>query len=604
MHGQSILEPQRATDAAPITPEESPNEQPVNEGESPDVAHADYVGFTHWSAILDEIDSLRTELSSSSELEEELQQPLMTTHGLCQESIFGSPESYSLERVIRDHLPAKPDADKLLTTYFQGETFILPFIHTFHFRDQHEQFWSSTKTANPLWLSILFSIFHLATLVRPSTRSTDLVDEEVSAKNFHFHAAAGQCLVIGRYHRPQAFVVEALLMYAHCKSVSSLDPLRETGAIHGMAVRSAYQLGYHRDPDHFKTFNAFEGEMRRRTWAVCKQLDLMTSFQLGLPSSICLENCDTKPLRSLSDSDFGPDSHKLPPSRPDSQITRLSWFLVKERQMPSFAKVCRDALSFQERSDAEIQRLDQEIRQMHEMIPENLKTRSLSESASDAPFIVVTRIYLDFISLKSLCVLHRRYMARGNHFSTMACLDAGKRIVSQFIEMYREFAPGGHLHAEKWMLNCYTMNDFLLGTTVLCLFLHSRPHRVAWTANCDEIREDEIVNLLEQARSICLEKSVSKDAQRVARIVQLTLAKATKTEDFSEPGYSSMPNVSSLPFTYDPELETPFANSLHDENMSWNDDPFGLFQPFPLTDDGMTELDWAVFDPSMLTRDT
>lgn len=384
MHSQAASKSRHDTKVLPVTPEDSPDEQTVSQGQSPKDDHAGYVGFTHWSAVLDEIDGLKTELSNTQELEEETQHPSATTHNSCRESIFGSPENYSLEQTILDHMPLKHDADRLLSIHFQGENFILPFIHTYHFQTQYEQFWSNTKKVNPLWLSILFSIFHLASLVETSNRSADMTGKEVPTGNFHFHAAAGQCLVIGEYHHPQEFVVEALVIYAHCKSVTSLDPQRETGAILGMAVRSAYQLGYHRDPDHFKTFTVFEGEMRRRSWAVCKQLDLMTSFQLGLPSSICLENCDTMHLRNLNDIDFGPDTQELPLSRPDDQVTRLLWFVVKDRQMPSFAKVCRDALSHQEKSEYEIRALDQEIREMHSMIPDSFKTRPLSKSLCDS----------------------------------------------------------------------------------------------------------------------------------------------------------------------------------------------------------------------------
>jgi hypothetical protein len=157
MHSQSTSKSQQEASVPPITPEESPHNQLVGQGESPKVEHADYVGFTHWSAVLDEIDGLKADLSSTPELEEEIQQPSMTTHNLSQESIFGSPETYSLEQVILDYLPPKCEADQLLSIYFQGKNFILPFIHTFHFRNQYEQFWSNTENVNPLWLSILLN---------------------------------------------------------------------------------------------------------------------------------------------------------------------------------------------------------------------------------------------------------------------------------------------------------------------------------------------------------------------------------------------------------------------------------------------------------------
>lgn len=311
-------------------------------------------------------------------------------------------------------------------------------------------------------------------------------------------------------------------MYAHCKNLRSLDPSREAGAILGMVVRLAYEMGYHRDPHSFGSFTVFEGEMCRRFWAACKQMDLMISFQLGLPSYICLEDCDTRSPRNLLDSEFDADTQVLPASRSENEATRLLWFIVKERQMISFSKVCQDVLSFKEKSEAETVQIDKEIREMHTTIPDVLRTRPLSESIADAPFLIMTRLYVDFIYLKRLCVLHRRYMARGNVFSTRSCVEAGKRLVSQFIDMYKEFSPGGQLHMERWMLSNFTMNHFLLGVMVLCLVVHTSWERGLQNSAIDTATESKVLALLEQSHAICVEKSIaSRDARRVSHAVVL-----------------------------------------------------------------------------------
>jgi hypothetical protein len=62
-------------------------------------------------------------------------------------------------------------------------------------------------------------------------------------------------------------------MYAQCKKMQSLDPSREAWAVFGMVVQWAHEMGYHRDPDSLGSFSPFEGEMRRRFWALCKQVD-------------------------------------------------------------------------------------------------------------------------------------------------------------------------------------------------------------------------------------------------------------------------------------------------------------------------------------------
>jgi hypothetical protein len=192
--------------------------------------------------------------------------------------------------------------------------------------------------------------------------------------------------------------------------------------------------------------------------------------------------------------------------------------------MISFAKVCQDALSFKEKPDAEIIELDQEIRAMRTTIPEVLRVRPLSDSITDPPFLIMTRLYIEFICLKSLCVLHRKYMARGNVFSTSSCIEAGERLVGLFIDMYKEFSPGGQLYTGRWMLNNFTVNDFLLGVMVLCLAIHTKRRKISENSSINNVTEGRVLALLEQSHSICVEKSpLSRGARRVAHAVRLTL---------------------------------------------------------------------------------
>jgi hypothetical protein len=365
-------------------------------------------------------------------------------------------------------------------------------------------------------------------------------------------------------------------MYAQCKNMRSLDPSREAGAIFGMVVRMAHEMGYHRDPDLLGSFSPFEGEMRRRFWALCKQVDLMVSFQLGLPSNICLENCDTKSPRNLTDLDFDVDTKVLPPSRPEDEAIGLLWFIVKDRQMDSFYKVCRDALSFHEKSHTEILQLDSEIRRMFTTIPSALRTRPLADSIADPPFLIMTRIYVEFIYLKSLCVFHRKYMTRGNQFSTNSCMEAGQRLVRQFIEIYTEFSPGGRLHGHHWMLTNFTMNDFLLGVMVLCLVVHIHrrgPQSSVIIPQAEEI----ILPLLKQAHAICVEKSsASQDARYVSRAITALLdGPVTRAVAPTSP------------------VEHRTSNSMDGISLGWLD-PFYI-------EDG-EGLDWGLLDSLLLNQ--
>jgi hypothetical protein len=94
---------------------------------------------------------------------------------------------------------------------------------------------------------------------------------------------------------------------------------------------------------------------------------------------------------------------------------------------------------------------------------------------------------------------------------------------------------------ERWMLGNFTMNDFLLGVMVLCLVVHIRWKRGSDNSAIDIATENEVLSLLEQSHTICVEKSTTcRDARRVSHAIQLTLNGAK-----SPNGLESIPS----PFT-------------------------------------------------------
>ncbi|KAL9612891.1 MAG: hypothetical protein Q9167_002524 [Letrouitia subvulpina] len=553
-----------------------------------------YVGSTHWSAVLNDLLDLKELLHSSPEIQNlQYELPMGASH-VGNEPIFGAFSSFSLDKIVSEFLPAKVDVDRLLSHYFQGPVFIIPILHKYQFERQYREFWANPMEVKPLWLSILLSICYMSAEVRKITDPGGPPLKEFFAENSFLHTAAGQCLVLGEYNRPQELAVEALAMYAQSKHVQTLDPSREAGVVLSMAVRAAYHLGYHRDPDLSGRFTVFEGEMRRRCWAICKQMDLMTSFELGLPSNICMENCDTKSPRNLFDSDFNEDTQELPSSRSENEATRQLWFIVKDRMMVSFSKVCRDALSFYVKSEEDVVQLDQEIRQMYETIPQVLRVKDMSESVTESPFIIFTRIYVEFIYLKCQCVLHRRYMARGNASSTVCCINAGKRLVSQFIDISKEFSPGGQLYMQRWMLTNYTMNDFLLGVMVLCFALYIGWNKHDQSLHIDTNTKEEILTLLESSHTILVDKSAScKDARRVSHVVRQILD-STKKSSKPASNVESPPGVAK-----NLEIAQPQTSGSHGSESF-----YGPLEPLTFMNSPVGDFDWTMFDSEVFNQDT
>ena len=94
---------------------------------------------------------------------------------------------------------------------------------------------------------------------------------------------------------------------------------------------------------------------------------------------------------------------------------------------------------------------------MHKTLPNVLRTRPLTESFTNPPFLIITRLYIELIHLKSLYVLHKRYIAHGSEFSTNRYIKAAVKLVSGFIDMFQEFSPGGQLYYHSGIAILHTL---------------------------------------------------------------------------------------------------------------------------------------------------
>ncbi|KAL2414890.1 Zn(2)-C6 fungal-type transcription factor mpsB [Exophiala dermatitidis] len=492
---------------------------------------SEYVRSTHWSAILENIQELKTALGSdlrpsTTDLEDAAdddgQEPQAS------EDLFKSAAPLSLSQILAQALPPRVQVDRRLSTYFNARYMVLASIHAPSFQRQYEQFWRTPLETSPLWISILFSVCCVSATLTEAVGSEQSTpeDEGRPSPRMAFLTAAGQCLQLGGYVRPKKYAVEALAVYAQCAYMATMDPSREVGALMGILVRLAYRSGYHRDPSHFPHLGVFEGEMRRRTWAMLQQCDLMTSFQMGLPNLIPPSSWDTQLPHNLLDSDFDEHTTTLPASRAAEEPTPLLYFIAKSRLMTTFGKICAHVLSFRESSQEEIMALDAEMRAVYASTPEILRIRPMAQSYADPAYLVMVRLNCAFLYQKSLCVLHRKYMTQGWYArypaSTQACLDAATAITKHMLDLHKELQPGGQLYNDRWMLSSFTMNDFYLACMILCLGLSiwkkANPGKNVLTEN------EDLFQLLKAAFAICEECTInSNEARRVTDVLRVVL---------------------------------------------------------------------------------
>jgi hypothetical protein len=428
--------------------------------------------------------------------------------------LFGTMQALTYEETLAKYLPSRQEADRLVASYFKSKATMAPFLHTQQFGRLYESFWEAPRAANPLWTSILFSACHV-----PANLLFTAQDTSRSAN--HFSIAAAHCLIAGRYNHPQRFAIESLMLFLQVECLTSLDIAYDVGTMFGLAMRLATRMGYHRDPESLN-ISPFEKEMRRRTWSLAMQLDLLVSFQLGLPSNVQHPTWNTRPPASLMDFDFDEDTLEMPPERPYTTTTDITFYICKHRLMTVFEKILHHTLSQPAESSSELELLDAELRDTYAALPDTLQPRPMANSIVDPSYLKITRLCIIFIYDKCLCVLHRSYAAKGGINSVRICYQASTDLLRYFCDAYQEFQLGGPLDSERWFMGSITWNDFLLASMVLCVVLCVvDQHEIAI-----EIDHQFTTQLLQRSLSACTDQSArSKDTQRVKKVLEATISR-------------------------------------------------------------------------------
>jgi hypothetical protein len=287
---------------------------------------------------------------------------------------------------------------------------------------------------------------------------------------------AGQALVCGKYQDGHPYSIEALLFYSTCKHMEDKNCEKHMWVF--ITARLALRMGYHRDPSVLGKISPFEGEMRRRIFSQVEVMDLLLSFQAGLPPVIPEDECDTEQPSNLLDTDFDEDCKVLPPSRPTSDPTAMLYFCEKSRLARLLRLAVRHALSLKKPPFEETMRIDKELRDAHLLVPESLRVRPLASSFVDQAYVILHRLNIEVLYLRSTCVLHRKYLAyeRSNpsyEYSRTACLEAALQILKYQAELHHACQPEGQLYSDRWMITSSLISyDFLLAVMIICLELY------------------------------------------------------------------------------------------------------------------------------------
>ncbi|KAI9756147.1 MAG: hypothetical protein M4579_003960 [Chaenotheca gracillima] len=500
-----------------------------------------YVSDGHWATILHDIAEVKNYFADHKQQYEDQEEKVNAFKDPTMYSgpgfLFGASDPPPRSE-ITSSLPSRSSADKLVARYFNSYDPAVHIIHGPTFQREYETHWKDPNETGFVWLGGLFAIMSLA--MQSYLRSGDEPPEfkgRVRNLSDTYRKRTVECLTSADICKPVPGMIETLILHLQGEFSRNRDSDLGVWMVGGVIARLAMRMGYHRDPKPFPSIKPFQAEMRRRVWTFVRQLDLLFSFQMGLPNMIRAEDTDTALPGNLYDDEFWEGIPELPPSRPITEPTPVSYMITKSKFSFIFGKVVEQASSLGPTSYDKVIELNEDLERERALMPPHLKIRPIEQSVTDPANLIMQRFNLDLLYLKCQCVLHRKFLCYARTSprydpSSRACVDASMGLLEHQATLNRESRPHGRLRSLKWFISSLTTHDFLLAAMIVSLTLHHchendpLAQSVAGAHTWDAQQRAKMVQALETSRSIWSEtKDESMEAYKASTVLGVLLEK-------------------------------------------------------------------------------
>ena len=404
---------------------------------------------------------------------------------------------------------------------------------------QYEAFWADDTSVPIVWVGMLFSMICLALQASDASDTAHGDPEHRTLQIEIYREKTVQCLLLGEYTKCGPHVLETVIHYVYIELGLRGDADKDIWFLFALEVSLAMRMGYHRDPRHFPGITPLQAEMRRRLWATVLQGDVLVCSQMGMPRMICDSKYDTAEPRNLNDSELTEDTAELPPPRPETELTPALGIIARRRMFVALGAISDVTAAVQPPTYTEIMKADAILHQAASSIPPPLQPKPLTSSMTDAPEVIMARLFLAHLQYKGQMLLHRRFLLLPSAsppspddddgedafvYSRNACLDAAVGALRIQEVLDAETGPGGQLHMMRWRLSSIMNHTFLTATMVLCS---------AVCCGRTMEREEEILGVLRRTRTVWMRASGgSREAKKAAETVSFVIARAAEGARF------------------------------------------------------------------------
>ena len=369
----------------------------------------------------------------------------------------------------------------------------------------------------------------------------------------HWKSCAASALVWGKYNHPTVRTLQSMILYVESDFILNRAAQMDCYILSGVMIRLMFKMGLHRDPSKLASISPFEGEMRRRMWNMAVQVESLVSFHMGLPSMVYSLESDTAGPRNLHDEDFDENTKELPPGRPDTDWTSMTYPIHKTKIIRVFRSIAGQAHALTPPSYAEVLRLDKQVEEVWSQLPSFMKIRPLDECIGDPSNMIIQRFGLSALHSKCLCVLHRRYLVEAvpqpeHNFSRQQCLAAATKLLKNQHTIWEASKPGHVLSDQGWFLTSLAIHDYLLAAMVLYLVIQNEHYENPasehhWTSRQQPApSKEELKDMIRVSQEIWAHVADSvAELRKTARTLEIMLAKLDSPVD--QPAESIAPSL-------------------------------------------------------------
>ncbi|KAJ6438538.1 C6 transcription factor [Purpureocillium lavendulum] len=462
-------EPRPAPEAAGDTPAVKGNVVHGGKGTT-------YVGATHCMAMLEDIQDLKTYFQDETEDDEDASP---TDELDAPEMLLWSPGGPGDRDELLAQLPERHVADRLITRYFSAMSPSQHIVHRPTFTRAYARFWQDPNSASLHWIALLYMVLALGVFFNNFAAPHELSADSplpVHDRIKQYRSCAGWALIWGKYTQPSFETLSAFLLYVESHFMFNRAAQMNCYVLSGVSLRLMFKMGLHRDPSRLADISPFEGEMRRRMWNMAVQIESIVAFHMGLPSLLQGVESDTEVPRNLQDDDFDEDSAVLPPGRPDTDHTIMTYPINKTKIVRVFGQIARLAHALTPPTYAEVRRIDSLLQQKWKELPAFMRLKPLEECIGDSPHLMIQRFGLAAVYNKCRCVLHRPFIAElalnpEHDYSRQQCFDGALSLLNYQQVIWRSSKPGNVLSQNAWFLSSLAIHDFLLAAVILYMVI-------------------------------------------------------------------------------------------------------------------------------------